>query len=459
MEGKNLSDFDDFKKDLFGDPVVGGLATQGASAAKDLDDLLKEPFSQGDGKGVSDFLDDLKFDVKRDAEPLPKEETKCSEDVMNDFMFEKPDLPERVTATVDFLKNETGYFSQDVPEKEYPKDAAREFDTPSPVGATVPPHEDTPASREDSPMSRGMDSPSPSPSPSPLAKRDSPHQESPQRWDPSPRDSPELEVASFKPVAEFIDAETVGESEKPKEKTPTPSPSPTPTPTPPAPVAERKPSVEDIGAKDIRVKLDAWFNPARLHPAVESLVYWRDPKKSGVVFGVTLLTLIALTIYSLISVLAYLCLLTVLGTISFRVYKSIMQAVQKTSDGHPFKEFLDYDLTVPEDKVKEVSLALVQYTNSSVATLRSLFLVEDIVDSIKFAVVLWVLTYVGACFNGLTLIILGVVLLFTLPKVYENNKEQIDVYMKIAMDKLSVVTNKVKTIVPEGKKEEKPKDQ
>ncbi|XP_014259377.1 reticulon-1-A isoform X3 [Cimex lectularius] len=192
---------------------------------------------------------------------------------------------------------------------------------------------------------------------------------------------------------------------------------------------------------------------------VESLVYWRDPKKSGVVFGVTLLTLIALTIYSLISVLAYLCLLTVLGTISFRVYKSIMQAVQKTSDGHPFKEFLDYDLTVPEDKVKEVSLALVQYTNSSVATLRSLFLVEDIVDSIKFAVVLWVLTYVGACFNGLTLIILGVVLLFTLPKVYENNKEQIDVYMKIAMDKLSVVTNKVKTIVPEGKKEEKPKDQ
>ncbi|XP_014259378.1 reticulon-1-A isoform X4 [Cimex lectularius] len=192
---------------------------------------------------------------------------------------------------------------------------------------------------------------------------------------------------------------------------------------------------------------------------LESLVYWRDPKKSGVVFGVTLLTLIALTIYSLISVLAYLCLLTVLGTISFRVYKSIMQAVQKTSDGHPFKEFLDYDLTVPEDKVKEVSLALVQYTNSSVATLRSLFLVEDIVDSIKFAVVLWVLTYVGACFNGLTLIILGVVLLFTLPKVYENNKEQIDVYMKIAMDKLSVVTNKVKTIVPEGKKEEKPKDQ
>lgn len=36
-----------------------------------------------------------------------------------------------------------------------------------------------------------------------------------------------------------------------------------------------------------------------------------------------------------------------------------------------------------------------------------LFLVEDLVDSLKFGVLLWCLTYVGACFNGITLIILG----------------------------------------------------
>ncbi|KAH0819029.1 hypothetical protein GEV33_003762 [Tenebrio molitor] len=74
-----------------------------------------------------------------------------------------------------------------------------------------------------------------------------------------------------------------------------------------------------------------------LRNTVESLIYWRDPKKSGPVFGGILLVLLALTYFSLISVVAYLSLLGLTGTISFRIYKNIVQAVQKTGDGHPFK--------------------------------------------------------------------------------------------------------------------------
>jgi len=66
-------------------------------------------------------------------------------------------------------------------------------------------------------------------------------------------------------------------------------------------------------------------------------VYWRDPKKSGLVFGSVLLVLLSLSICSLISVVAYASLLALIGAIVFRVYKSILQAVQKTDDGHPFK--------------------------------------------------------------------------------------------------------------------------
>lgn len=70
---------------------------------------------------------------------------------------------------------------------------------------------------------------------------------------------------------------------------------------------------------------------------VESLIYWRDVKKSGVVFGIGLAVLLAMSLFSLISVFAYLSLLTLTGTIAFRIYKTIMSAVQKTSEGHPFK--------------------------------------------------------------------------------------------------------------------------
>jgi reticulon-1 len=70
---------------------------------------------------------------------------------------------------------------------------------------------------------------------------------------------------------------------------------------------------------------------------VESLIYWRDPKKSGIVFGIGLALLLAMSIFSLISVFAYVSLLSLVGTLSFRIYKAVLQAIHKTSDGHPFK--------------------------------------------------------------------------------------------------------------------------
>lgn len=70
---------------------------------------------------------------------------------------------------------------------------------------------------------------------------------------------------------------------------------------------------------------------------VESLIYWRDVKKSGVVFGLGLVTLLAVSCFSVISVVAYLSLMVLSATIAFRTYKSIMQIIQKTPDGHPFK--------------------------------------------------------------------------------------------------------------------------
>lgn len=66
-------------------------------------------------------------------------------------------------------------------------------------------------------------------------------------------------------------------------------------------------------------------------------MYWRDPKKSGIVFGSVLGVLLSLSYFSLISVVAHLSLVLLTGTISFRIYKNVLQAVQKTSDGHPFK--------------------------------------------------------------------------------------------------------------------------
>ncbi|CAN8008521.1 unnamed protein product [Ixodes pacificus] len=219
-------------------------------------------------------------------------------------------------------------------------------------------------------------------------------------------------------------------------------------PSPPRQDQSREPAVEPQAKPKVEMEAEkassttgekvgccftgGWWNPACLHPAVEELIYWRQVKKSGLVFGAVLAVLLSLTCFSLISVVAYLALGALTVAIAFRVYRNVLQAVQKSSEGHPFKEYLDKDLSVPKEKVHEAADVLAKHADQVVARLRSLFLVEDLVDSLKLALLLWVLTYVGSWFNGMTLIILAYVALFTLPKVYETYKTEIDQYLSVA---------------------------
>ncbi|KAK8735702.1 hypothetical protein OTU49_005275 [Cherax quadricarinatus] len=183
------------------------------------------------------------------------------------------------------------------------------------------------------------------------------------------------------------------------------------------------------------------------------LIYWRDLKKTAVVFGAFLALLISLAYVSFISVVSYTSLIVLTVTIIYRVYKNIMQAIQKSQDGHPFKSLLELDTDLPQEKARDFSDAFVNWFNPVFSEIKRLFLVEDLVDSVKFGCLLWCLTYVGSWFNGLTLVTLAVVALFTLPKVYEQNQAQIDQYVGLVRNQVNDVMSKVKAALPIGNKE------
>lgn len=65
------------------------------------------------------------------------------------------------------------------------------------------------------------------------------------------------------------------------------------------------------------------------------------------------------------------------------------------------------ELVLPQDKVEQAATVSVAHVNASILELRRLFLVEDFLDSAKFALLLWVLTYLGSWFNGITLAVIG----------------------------------------------------
>ncbi|ELW65050.1 Reticulon-3 [Tupaia chinensis] len=156
--------------------------------------------------------------------------------------------------------------------------------------------------------------------------------------------------------------------------------------------------------------------------SVHDLIFWRDVKKTGFVFGTTLIMLLSLAAFSVISVVSYLILALLSVTISFRVYKSVIQAVQKSEEGHPFKAYLDVDITLSSEAFHNYVNAAMVHINRALKLIIRLFLVEDLVDSLKLAVFMWLMTYVGAVFNGITLLILAELLIFSVPIVYEKYK-------------------------------------
>ncbi|XP_035770615.1 reticulon-3-like [Neolamprologus brichardi] len=133
------------------------------------------------------------------------------------------------------------------------------------------------------------------------------------------------------------------------------------------------------------------------HTAASQLVHWREPKKSAAAFGLSLLVLLSVATLSVISVVSYLLLACLCVTITFRVYKSVIQ----------------------------------------------------------LAAVTWVMTYVGAVFNGVTILILADIIFFTTPLIYQKKKAQIDRHVEAVRLKLEETLQSLQDKLPGAVKKSK----
>lgn len=180
----------------------------------------------------------------------------------------------------------------------------------------------------------------------------------------------------------------------------------------------------------------------------------KNPRDTGIAFGSVLVVLLAVKYVSIISVLANLCLALVTATVAFRIYKSVLAAVHKTQEGHPFKQYFECDVTLPVDKVQSLADCVVGHLNNLIARLKKIFLVEDLIESLKFAGAMYMLTYIGGWINGLSIVIAAWVAIFSVPKIYKDNQSKIDEALKPVKAKIDEFTSKLKAAPVAEKKEE-----
>jgi len=79
---------------------------------------------------------------------------------------------------------------------------------------------------------------------------------------------------------------------------------------------------------------------------------------------------------------------------------------------------------------------------------RSLFLWNNLTNSIIFGLILFVFFYIGLSMNALTFALIGLVFLFTVPKIYQVYQVPIDRTAKQVLDQVNQIWAKITAKLP-----------
>ncbi|KAM6970355.1 reticulon-2b isoform 2-T2 [Aplochiton taeniatus] len=140
---------------------------------------------------------------------------------------------------------------------------------------------------------------------------------------------------------------------------------------------------------------------------VIDLVYWRDVGKTGLVFTGAVVGLACLFQISAITTLSYLCLGIMCLTFPLRLYYKLLELLNWNPGLHPFQSYLDNDQSLTDEATVLLVEEAVLLIAFALTEIKRLLFIESIVGSIKFVVLMYLLTYVGILANGLTLVIIG----------------------------------------------------
>merc|ERR1712156_1117989 len=160
---------------------------------------------------------------------------------------------------------------------------------------------------------------------------------------------------------------------------------------------------------------------APAQPVEVSVLRWSHPQVSALVLLSGLVFFISLLKFSLVSVLAHFALAMLMLGVGSRVYVHLMG-------------FLKKPCSDPLDLVRDIEVTLPT-------------------ETLKFAILLYIITFIGAVFNTLSLLILAWLGAFLFPTIYDQNKDQFDDMADKFMEKYRGIDAKIHSLLPAPKQE------
>jgi len=179
-----------------------------------------------------------------------------------------------------------------------------------------------------------------------------------------------------------------------------------------------------------------------------NLIYWQNPIQSGIVFGVLLSIIITFMFLSSLAAISFWLLASLIVIGLYKLYNYVMVTFVGRAQDDIFESIFSSDLHISERQAQE----LANYIRANGTTLlrqaRRIFLWNNLTNSIIFGLILFVCFYIGLSMNALTFALVGLIFLFTLPKIYQVYQVQIDRAAKQILDQINQALSKITAKLP-----------
>ncbi|XP_065919434.1 reticulon-3-like [Dysidea avara] len=181
---------------------------------------------------------------------------------------------------------------------------------------------------------------------------------------------------------------------------------------------------------------------------VLEILYWRKPQKTGAMFGFTLLFLLAVGMNPFLHTVVLLLLASMVVSLLYCVGMVLWNSFYNRPVENPFKEILQRNTVVSQEAIIQVATTVAEKIDYWSLLLFQLILFHNVKASLKFGVVMWILSYITPYLTLILALFFSILLLFTVPKLYEVYETEINRYIGLAHDKVNLAMQKVQTAIP-----------
>jgi hypothetical protein len=256
----------------------------------------------------------------------------------------------------------------------------------------------------------------------------------------------ELKAAASQKVYAEADSSTSHDSAPLAPSAPSAPPSP---PSPPAASSSNKDS-SSCSSSSTNCSVCPYYllaskcvKSVEVPPKVRDLLLWKNPNYTGIVFGLSLVLLISLATFSLLTVVGSVMLLAMVFVGAYRLYLAVMFYIKGGQQDETFSRLASCDCTLPKEKMDQLFKLLEADVNKVLNQTKAIILWDNILISGVALLGFYVIYTIGSVFNILTLIILVLVISFTLPKAFQMYKNKIDEGLKKSISCLQTNIKKI----------------